>query len=270
MTFGIIGGDCRQTELAALLKGRGEQVYTFALPGTKCCDELERVLQADVVIFPLPLSKGRGEINNTRGLSMPLEKVFSSLRPDQKLFGGQVKETERELAAHLGLQLEDYFLREELTVTNAAITADCAMRLIGMYGEYRRILVLGFGRMGNLLCHRLHRAGKEVAAAARREEVLAWIRGYGYEAVAFEELPERILEFDLVINTVPAPILKPELLERMKCSILDLASRPCVAAEYPRYISARGLPGRMEPKAAATAIWETIHHILLGSGGESV
>ena len=64
-------------------------------------------------------------------------------------------------------------------MANAAATAEAAIQvamerldrtLLGM-----ECLVLGFGRIGKLLCHRLHGLGARVSAAARRPADLAWV-----------------------------------------------------------------------------------------------
>ena len=60
-TFGVIGGDRRQTELAALLRADGRTVWTY---GVGEDPELpEQAAAADVVILPLPLCREPGLLN---------------------------------------------------------------------------------------------------------------------------------------------------------------------------------------------------------------
>ena len=49
-TFGLIGGDRRQAELASLLQSEGRRVKAYGLEGWK--DSLEAAAAADVVILP--------------------------------------------------------------------------------------------------------------------------------------------------------------------------------------------------------------------------
>ena len=64
-TFGVIGGDQRQAELARLLTEDGRTVRTYGLGTGRSGGEtsLDRAAAADVVILPLPLCRGDGVLN---------------------------------------------------------------------------------------------------------------------------------------------------------------------------------------------------------------
>ena len=134
-------------------------------------------------------------------------------------------------------------------------------------------LVLGFGRIGRLLAHRLHGLGARVTVAARKPPDLAWVRAYGWQALATDRLRGHLDGFGTVFNTVPALILDRALLAELPkhCLCVDLASTQgmdLAAAEelgLPQ-IWARALPGRMVPVAAAEAIRDTIAYILKERG----
>ena len=270
MTYGVIGGDRRQAELAALLAAEGNAVASYGLGTTD--QRLEDAARAEVVLLPLPLTKETGTLNCERA-QVPLKELFAALRPDQRILAGQVKAAEQQMAAAYGLTIVDYFLREELTIANAAITADCAIRLAqdSLGKALPETLVLGFGRIGKLLCSRLQRLGVRVTAAARKAEDLAWAQAYGYEALHVHGLPGHLSGFGLVFNTVPAAVLDAGLAAQLlpECLCIDLASQKGIELpEGERCIWARGLPGRMAPKAAAQAIRETVGHILMEQRGE--
>lgn len=271
-TFGVVGGDRRQNELAGLLRRDGHEVFTYGLGEGM---PIVPALEADVVILPLPLEGTDGGLN-CREEAVSLEDIFAALRPEQRILAGQVKPWHREMAEKRGLTLEDYFLREELTVANAAITAECALQvameqLESTLGEMN-CLVLGFGRIGKLLCRRLQGLGCRVTAAARKPEDLAWIRAYGYNAVKLSELKGRLGSFDLVFNTVPAMVLDGNMVGALspRCLCVDLASVRGIDADAARergirYLWARGLPGKMAPHTAAKALRDTIYEILMES-----
>ena len=269
-TFGVVGGDDRQKELAVLLRRDGHTVFTYGLgEGTP----IGSALGAPVVILPLPLESTEGMLNCREG-EAALEDVFAALRPEQRILGGQMKPVHWEMATGHGLLAVDYFRRETLTVANAAITADCALdvaaeALKGALGG-KNCLVLGFGRIGKLLCHRLQRLDCRVTAAARKAEDLAWIRAYGYEGMDMAERKGQLDSFDVVFNTVPALILDEEAVGGLspRCLCVDLASvrgiEPDAARERGiRCLWARGLPGKMAPHTAAKALRDTIYEILM-------
>ena len=268
MTFGIIGGDQRQKELAKLLENEETKVLSFLVENGENLGK-ERITEAQILILPLPLSDGRGNLNTSCG-SFPLEELFAAMNSGQRILAGKVTDEERRLAEKYGLQIEDYFLREELTVANAAITADCALKLgVERCGSnLKKVLVLGFGRIGKFLCHRLQKNGVEVWAAARKPEDRAWMYGYGYNWMDIRQIGEKISGFDLIFNTVPSLILNEETIKYLRCDVIDLASVPCMTSEHSCYIPARGLPGKMAARQAAEAIRNTVYHILEEQRGE--
>lgn len=275
MRFGVIGGDRRQAELARLLELDGHQVSTYGLQRWKAPNPvgLEAVLETEIVILPLPLCRGEGVLNCEEG-PVPTMELFRRLRPGQRVLAGQVQPEQRREALACGIVPEDYFLREELTVANAAATAEAAIQvamehldrsLLGM-----ECLVLGYGRIGKLLSHRLRGLGAGVTVTARKPEDLAWIRAYGLRAMKTSELDGKLSAFGTVFNTVPSLVLKEALLSQLpeRCLCVDLASVPGIdfAAAEEMGLScvwARSLPGRLLPCTAAEVIRDAVYYILL-------
>lgn len=279
-TFGVIGGDRRQAELAGLLAERGARVTTYGLQCWRPEDAgtLQQAASADVVILPLPLCRGEGVLN-CEETPMTTRDLFSGLRPEQKVLAGQVRQAQRLEAAEHGIALLDYFQREELTVANAAATAEAAIQVAMEHLDRTLLglpcLVLGFGRIGKLLCHRLHGLGARVTATARRPEDLAWIRAYGFSACETGLLDGNLSGFGLVCNTIPSAVMGAALLKQLPkdCVCIELASVPGIeprAAEEQgiRLIWARSLPGRMVPCTAAKAMYDTICHMILEERSE--
>ena len=270
-TFGVIGGDRRQAELSLLLAGDGHAVRTYGLERWKGAgpDTLDRAAAADVVILPLPLCGGEGVLNCEEG-AVSTADLFRRLRPEQRILAGQVRPQQRREAEALGLRVEDYLLREELAVANAAATAEGAVQtamerldrtLLGL-----DCLVLGFGRIGKLLSCRLQGLGARVTATARKPEDLAWIRAYGYRALETGKLDGCLGAFGAVFNTIPSPVLGGPLLRQLPadCLLMDLASVRGIEAgpEGPEVLWARSLPGRLSPRSAAEAIRDAVYYIL--------
>lgn len=273
--FGVIGGDRRQAELSHLLASDGHIVYTYGLDRWKSVEPgpLDRAAAADILVLPLPLCRGEGVLNCEEG-AMPTEALFRRLKPRQRILAGQVRPQQRREAEDCGLFLEDYFLREELAVANAAATAEGALQtalehldrtLLGM-----DCLVLGFGRIGKLLSCRLQGLGARVTATARRPEDLAWIKAYGYQALETGNLSGCLGSFGAVFNTVPSPVLEEPLLGQLPpdCLLVDLASVRGILAPAERVVWARSLPGRLVPRTAAAAIRDAVYYILLEKRGD--
>jgi dipicolinate synthase subunit A len=171
------------------------------------------------------------------------------------------------------MNMEKKNKRKKKIVANAAATAEAAI-LVAMEQLKKTLLgmeclVLGFGRIGKLLSHRLAGLGAKVTATARKPEDLAWIRAYDFCAEDTLKLNGKLEKFGLVFNTVPAPVLDAALLAQLKpgCLCIDLASRQGIdlaAAErlgLPN-LWATALPGRMVPRTAARAIRDTVYYML--------
>ncbi len=136
-----------------------------------------------------------------------------------------------------------------------------------------RVLVVGFGRLGRALAPRLRGLGARVWVSARRYEQRAAAESMGLGSEGLDHLPDWLCSYDLVFNTVPAPVLGVEELAALKerALVIDLASRPggvdmdAAAALGVRVIWALSLPGKVAPVTSGRYIKDTIYHIMEGS-----
>lgn len=275
--FGLIGGDRRQVELAALLKEDGHEVRTYGLRRweEEMETSLERTAEAEFVILPMPLLRGDGLLN-CQMEDLRTEEVFSLFREDQWIFAGSVRPEQRKQAERL--KLWDYLDREELAVANAIPTAEGALGIAmeqlpaALCGT--EVLVLGYGRIGKLLAHRLWGLGACVTVAARKYEDRVWAKAFGCRTLRLDQLTENLNRFLVVFNTVPALLLQKEQLQELRtdCLYIDVASQPGLDQKAAddlglQTIWARGLPGKVAPVTAAVAIRDAVYHILEERGG---
>ena len=152
--------------------------------------------------------------------------------------------------AGIDLLKDPFYLAE-----NAAITARCAMRLIGKPLENLPVLVLGWGRIGKCLGKFLTEAGARVTVAARNPADVAMARALGYEGIFLHDAAPLLPRFDAVINTIPAMVLSAFEV-RDDCVLLELASRPGMTGDH--IIDGRGLPGKYAPEESGRLIARTI------------
>ena len=283
LNFWVLGGDLRQACLARLLAEDGHRVHTYALSGSvvtptenlTLADSLDGIGRADCVVLPLPVAGAEGMVNTplTRS-ALPLASLLDALSPPQILCGGRVDPVSAAMADARGLILRDYFAREELAVANAVPTAEGAVQLamehlpITIHGS--RVLVLGFGRVGRITAQRFAALGARVSVAARKYDQLAWAQAMGFDPQPLNHLAGWLCGYDLVVNTIPAPVLTRRELEDLKpgCLILDLASKPGgvdqrAAGELGlTVIWALALPGKVAPVTAGAAIQTAIYNML--------
>lgn len=274
--FAIIGGDQRQRHLAHLLRDDGHTVLTACLGGGDDVP-LKEAAGAACVILPLPVSRDGINLHTPlwEGRKAPLTALYPLLPGgDQVILGGNVGAALRGTFAMQGLTLLDYYDREEVQIANAVPTAEgaiaAAMSALNRTLHRTRCLIIGYGRIGRVLSHRLWGLGAQVTATARRLSDLAWIDAYGYASLRTDALSGHLSGFDLIFNTVPVPLLRRDLLTQLKpgCLIVDLSSAPggveVKAAEELSIpvLQAQGLPGRTAPATAAAAVRGAVYHIL--------
>ena len=173
-------------------------------------------------------------------------------------------------SAEAGVELVDYFAREELTIRNAIPTAEgcigilMAERSRTLWGS--SILLTGFGPVGQALGVRLAALGAQVTAAARRPAQRALAESFGLRSVPIDRLGQIAPAFDTVVNTVPAPVLSEAVLARLRPQsfIVDLASRPggtdfdAARRLGHRATHALSLPAACAPETAGEAVARTV------------
>jgi dipicolinate synthase subunit A len=279
MNFALVGGDSRSAEMFPLLRGKGHNVRAFALEkaeGVSCAPDAETALQrADCVILPMPVCARPGLLNSPLANGdYAIKDILSRISPHSLVCGGRIDAQTRALGEEMGLCLCDYLSREELAVYNAEATSEGALALImqhtGITLWRARVLVMGFGRIGKLLAHKLAELGAEVTVSSRSCGDMAWCEVLGYSAVRTEELGSELGQFDVIVNTIPAPVLGEELLRHVRSDALclDLASKPggvdfaAAGRLGVRAMWALSLPGECAPRSAAGMILDTVENII--------
>ena len=132
--FAVVGGDARQAAAARALARAG---YSVGGP--------EMIAVADYILLPLPLDAAR----------TPLAELLRAARPGTLALGGMLSVEAKAIAAEAGVELVDYFAREELTIRNAIPTAEGCIGILmkersrTLWGS--SILLTGFGPVGQAL-----------------------------------------------------------------------------------------------------------------------
>ena len=251
--FAVVGGDARQAAAARALARGG-----FSVGGP------EMIAVADYILLPLPLDAAR----------TPLAELLRAARPGTLALGGMLSVEAKAIAAEAGVELVDYFAREELTIRNAIPTAEGCIGILlrestrTLWGA--NILLLGFGPVGQALGVRLAALGADVTVCARRPEQRALAESLGLRGAELARLGALAPAFDRVVNTIPAPVLTEPVLTALRPGslIVDLASKPggtdFAAAQRLglRAIHALSLPAVCAPETAGEAVARTVLAIL--------
>ena len=284
MKFAIIGGDLRTIKLAVMLAKEQNQVYVYGLEkaeelknikNIEQCESIKKAIQeVEIVIGPIPFS------SNGKTINMPFSDKEISIREmmhvinAKVLIAGGITPEVYEMANDEYIEIIDIMKREELAVLNTIATAEgtiqVAIENTNKIIHGSEILILGFGRIGQVLARKLAGLSAKVTCAARKDEDLAWIQAYGHKATNINSLGENLKLYDIIINTVPHIILNEERLKYIKkdCLLIDLASNPggidkkAVKDNKLKFVWALSLPGKVAPITTAEFIKDTIYNII--------
>lgn len=284
LTFSFIGGDQRQLYAAALVDLSGYHVRIFgfgdnddALPPRiyRANSLADCISSTDIIVLPIPYSADMKTINTPlSSVTVSINELCGAADKKAVILGGKLGEPIRSQCAESGLELVDYSIRPEFEIMNAVPTAEgaieCAMSNTPFTVSESTCMVIGYGRIGKLLCKKLSALGANVIATARRHSDIAWIKSHNLDVCQTHNLGERVSECDIVFNTVPHCVLDFKALSKTKPSVLiiDLASRPGgvdieTAKELDRrVISALSLPGKVAPYTAGKIIKDTVFNII--------
>lgn len=256
----LIGGDKREAEVARLLAGcKNCRVRCFGLPQGDW-PQSENILVAEDVAVAL-----RGAdalLLPMAGADWLTREALAGLVPGAPVLVGMASARLQGLCAGLGLPLCALAGRDEVAVPNAVPTAEGAIALLMAESDVTvsgmRVLVLGFGRVGEALAVRLRALGADVRVANRGDERQQRARAMGLSVVSWAAWPGELGLFQAVINTVPTMLLGRRELRQLApgAPVIDLASGAggvdwAAADELGvQALHALGLPGKVAPVTA--------------------
>ncbi len=278
----LLGGDDRMFACAKSLAEAGYEIAVFGFDNkicsdncTKCCSVDDALVKAGVVVLPLPVTMdGKTLYMKYSDEKIYLTEVLKLIDKNSVVLGGNLNMQFVALADEYDIKIIDYFDREELKIANAYLTAESAIGIA--LNELKHsisespALVMGYGRIGKILCRQLKGMDVQVYASARKNRDFAWIRAYGYSPVDTSKVDEILSSCKIVFNTIPESVLGFDKLCLLPedCLVIDLASKPggvdFEAAKVCgiKVIWALGLPGKMKEKSAGRIISDTIINIL--------
>lgn len=242
-----------------------EHILIYPVGSTKACACAQSCLERAGVsltdhpspevthlLLDVPSFSGNGSLRGGGSLPGVLERLPAGIT----VIGGKL--THPSLAEYPVL---DLLRDEEYLAKNAAITAECALRvacsLLPAVLPDSPALVIGWGRIGKCLCKRLSALGCPTTVAARNPADRAMAAAFGLAAVDTAQIPQVLPRIRLLFNTAPAPILDAGTLDKFrKCVKIDLASQPGLSGCDVVY--ARGLPGQYAPESSGILIAEGI------------
>ncbi len=272
--FLIAGGDLRQLYMEKYLKNLGYRVCSvFLTPGDGNTNEnLKNLIRkSKYIILPLPVSRDRQSINTSMSEKKLTFAAFADcIENGDTVFAGMADDKFRTALEMKGAVVHDYFKREDLAFANAVPTAEGVVSVIKDNVPFTihssRTAVTGYGRCGAATANLLKAMNSRVTVSVRSSAQYAKAKADGHKVCFLKDLANHAGEFDIIINTVPAPVIGRDILNRVRRGtlIIETASAPFgVDFESARemdikVIKASSLPGKTAPAAAGKIIADVI------------
>ncbi len=283
--IGIIGGDARELYLISYLKDKHHVSVLSDNPekfpeGVTVDNTLKHIYKKEIIYAPMTGLDDKNNLKSTfvkRELNINEEFCKNIATNSVFLIGS--------LPAEIKLYLSKYNIKfietakvSELAIRNAIPTAEAAIALaieeqdLTIFGS--KVLITGMGKVGLTLLRRLINLGAETYAVSRDNANLARAEEYGAKIIRYKNLAQKIGDFDLIYNTVPAMIFDQNIISQMnnRSVIIDLASKPGgVDFDFAQEIGinaflAPGLPGKYAPQSAGKYLADYISNLLKRKG----
>jgi dipicolinate synthase subunit A len=280
-TFAVIGGDKRNIVLSKMLSGQGHSVRSYGFVNyeretpMQCKNLYEAIDGADYIIGPIPCSHNGGVFNAPfHNSPVYVDDALRLIKPNQVFIAGYMKPEILELAAKYNIRAVDMLKREELLIANAIPTAEGAIKIaieeteITLHGS--KMMVIGYGRVGQVLSGMLRGIGAKVYAVVNKNEAASRAASHNHQVIQFKDFERYLKSADVIFNTVPKVLLNRQNMKNIRKDtlIIDLASPPYGvdlndSREFGlKVLYTNSLPGKIAPVTTAAYILETVNHIV--------
>ncbi|WP_085992367.1 dipicolinic acid synthetase subunit A [Oceanobacillus senegalensis] len=291
-TIAVIGGDARYLELIRQLQMLSETTIILVgfdhleqgFTGLKKMDFEDLELnQLDIIILPITGTDLDGNIETVfSDQKIKLTKDwFHQLKDSTTVFTGITNAFLNEVIKDANISLIPLLNRDDVAIYNSIPTAEGAIMMAIEHTDYTihssRVIVTGFGRVGQTVANRFGSFGAKVSVSANSIKELARITEMGFTPIPIDQLHEYTDRCDILINTVPALVVNQKAIQKLPSNaiIIDLASQPG-GTDF-EFAKKRGiqailtgsLPSIVAPKTAGRILADVIKQILLNEGSVS-
>lgn len=191
--------------------------------------------------------------------------IPSEILPDSNVYYFIIKP---EIKAELEKKCKLYCVMtdEGFTKQNSYLTAEGALAYVILNTDKAlpslNILCLGYGYLGKAIVNIFNSLGIKIAVSARNESRLSEVAKLGNRTYPLCEVSEVLIDYDVIINTIPATLFDETVLLKPTAFLLELASN-VYAFDYSKiygakYIIAKSLPSKTSVVSAAELLLSTI------------
>ncbi|MCR5607717.1 MAG: hypothetical protein K6G26_01475 [Lachnospiraceae bacterium] len=260
-SIGFLCNDLRYLYLANKLSYEKYNVFAYNMPPdnissniTLCNSVNDLCKKAQIIFAPFPLKD---------------VSFIKYLNNTHTLISGGFNNDILSFLQNNSIKYIDLLKDESFILFNSIATAEGtvakAIELTPINIARSKSLVLGYGRCGHTIAYTLRNLNSKVTVCARTNSKMADTPVYDFDTMVLPKLASDISKFDIIINTVPSPIISNEMIDSLKKDtiIIDIASSPGLDHHYAENnnittIHYLGIPGKISPKSTAVFLFDLL------------
>ncbi|MEO0998923.1 MAG: NAD(P)-dependent oxidoreductase, partial [Pseudomonadota bacterium] len=229
---------------------------------------------ANIALFPIPGIADDGSLFATTPI-VPDAALLARMASGAAVILGKADSNLTRAAAAAKVALHEYEADRQLMLLRAPAIVEGALQhaieLTDVTIHASSVCVVGQGNIGKVLTSTLNALGARVTVAARDPAQRAYAYTLGARTITTQALAEHAAEFDMLLSTVPAPLVTPEVIDALPghALVMDLSAPPGGCdLDYARRtgrpaVWARAL-GRRAPVTVGRSQWLGIARIING------
>lgn len=278
----ILGGDLRQCYAAEYFRTLGWQTSCWHTPefpfhsDIYVTDSLSLALEhSKLILAPAPLTRDGISLFQSEAIpdSFPLDLLWSELKEYHTFAALSLDDKHQQILEEKGCQILTFGACDFFTTENAMLTAEGLLAEVIRYTPFSlssaNVLLLGYGHCGAAIGKLFRPLCSGIYLLEQDAEKQKLAKNNDIFSVTPEYLPQILPQCQILINTIPAPVLEPSMLRLLhhSCHIFDIASAPY---GFPVDITRKcllpcyrlpGIPGRLSPVNAGELIGKTIERM---------
>jgi dipicolinate synthase subunit A len=261
LVIAVVAGDRREQEIARLAAATGAEVRAYGFPWpeggipgvTYAPDAASALSGADIALFPIPGIALDGALFAPQCpvRIIPDQLMLSGMRRPAHIILGWADRNLKALGEALGITFHEYEWDVGLMLLRGPAIVEGLLKVVientDITIHKSRVCIVGQGTIGFLATRYMVALGAYTHVAARNEVQRAAAHAAGAESHTLDELDGLAPQLDIIISTVPAPVVGRAVLERLPAHalVVDLAAPPGgVDREAARELSLKFVWGR--------------------------
>ena len=199
------------------------------------------------------------------------DSVVINMPSNITIFAGNISEEHKQVFESKNIKYLNIMLNEDFVLKNATLTAEgmlCDLILNTSSSMYnQKILIIGSGRVAKAVGYLFYKLDLNFDFTMRNEKEFNLTKLYAKNCVDWSEYKNRLKDYDVVINTVPAVLFNEDDLNKFKkdCAVFELASKQCLEGlniKSFNYVLCPALPSKYTAKTAGNLIVEIVKNYL--------